>query len=132
MEGENKAIRYSAQREVIYEMLKNTKSHPSVDEIYAEVKKTMPDIGIATVYRNLRQLVSMGLVNTLETTKDSIHYDADTSEHMHFICSDCGAIKDLFMDSGLSGKIEGMGYEVEREKLVFYGVCPDCKRARAI
>ena len=132
MDSENKAMRYSAQREVIYDMLKSTKAHPSVDEIYAEVKKTLPDIGIATVYRNLRQLVSMGLVNTLETTKDSIHYDADVSEHMHFICRDCGAIKDLFMESGLTSKVEDMGYEIQREKLVLYGICPDCKRLRVM
>ncbi len=127
VDGEEKSLRYSKQRQVIYEMLKNTKSHPDVDAIYAEVKKTLPDVGIATVYRNLRQLVEAGLVTTLETTKSSIHYDADVSEHIHFICEDCGRIDDFFLDSGLKNAIENSGYELHREKLILYGLCPECR-----
>ena len=130
-ESEVKGLRYSAQLQVIYEMLKGTKSHPDVDEIYAEVKKTLPDIGVATVYRNLRRLVEAGLVTTLETKKSSIHYDADVSEHIHFICEDCGRIDDFFLDSGLKASVEKDGYELHREKLILYGLCPKCRNKNA-
>ena len=121
-----KGVRHSAQREIIYETLKSTTSHPDVDAIYNEVKRRLPDIGVATVYRNLKKLVATGKVNTLETTKDCIHYDADISNHAHFVCSRCGKIKDVFIASALTDEVENLGYKVEREKLVFYGVCPDC------
>ena len=128
--NEIKGLRYSEQRQVIYDMLKATKRHPDVDEIYEEVRKTLPDIGVATVYRNLKQLVEAGLVTTLETKKSSIHYDADVSEHIHFICEDCGRIDDFFLESGLKQKVEDSGYELKREKLILYGLCPDCRRKK--
>lgn len=121
-----KSVRHSTQREVIYETLKNTTSHPDVDAIYKEVKRRLPDIGVATVYRNLKMLVAAGKVNTLETTRNCIHYDADVSNHSHFICSECGKITDVFIKSDLTEELEKSGYRVEREKFVFYGICPEC------
>lgn len=123
---DGKTMRYSAQRRLIYETLQRTKIHPDVDWIYGAVRAEMPEIGIATVYRNLRQLVAAGLVNTLETTENSVHYDADTSEHMHFVCERCGAIKDIFIDSGVTARVEKDGYKVNREKMMLYGICPEC------
>ncbi len=101
-----KSVRHSTQREVIYETLKNTTSHPDVDAIYKEVKRRLPDIGVATVYRNLKMLVAAGKVNTLETTRNCIHYDADVSNHSHFICSECGKIQSCFKEYGRPGKIK--------------------------
>lgn len=124
---DEKGRRYSLQREIIYETLKNSNTHPDVDAIFAEVRKRLPDIGIATVYRNLRQLVAAGLVETLETTKDCIHYDADLSSHAHFVCERCGRITDL-VAVPMAEAVEKLGYTVTREKLVFYGICADCKR----
>lgn len=125
---EEKTKRSSQQRRLIYETLVSTTAHPDVESIFAEVRKKLPDIGIATVYRNLRRLVADGLVNTLETTKDCVHYDADVSNHAHFVCEKCGKIKDLFIASPMSDAVEQLGYEVKREKLIFYGVCPECGR----
>ena len=123
--------RGSLQREVIYETLKGTTAHPDVDAIFAMVKDKLPGIGVATVYRNLRALVDEGRVVTLETSLGSIHYDADVSAHAHFVCRHCGRISDLFIGSPLTKTVEELGYEVEEEKSILYGLCPDCaKEAR--
>ncbi len=120
--------RYSLQREVIYETLKSTKAHPDCETIYEMVRGKLPDIGMATVYRNLKRLVDDGLVCTLETTRDSIHYDADTSDHAHFICSECGRIIDIFASFNLEKEVEQTGFKVDKKKIIFYGICPDCKK----
>ena len=105
--------RGSLQREVIYETLKGTAAHPDVDAILAMIKDKLPGIGVATVYRNLRALVDEGRVVTLETSLGSIHYDADVSDHAHFVCRHCGRISDLFIGSPLTKSVEELGYEVE-------------------
>mgnify|MGYP000213703185 FL=1 len=120
--------RGSLQREVIYETLKGTTAHPDVDAILAMIKDKLPGIGVATVYRNLRALVDEGRVVTLETSLDSIHYDADVSDHAHFVCRHCGRISDLFIGSPLTKTVEELGYEVEEEKSILYGLCPDCAK----
>lgn len=120
--------RGSLQREVIYETLKGTTAHPDVDAILAMIKDKLPGIGVATVYRNLRALVDEGRVVTLETSLGSIHYDADVSAHAHFVCRHCGRISDLFIGSPRTETVEKLGYEVEREKSILYGLCPDCAK----
>lgn len=128
MESLGKNSRYSRQREVVYEALKATKEHPDCETVYETVKKLLPGIGMATVYRNLKRLVEDGLVVTLETTKNSVHYDADVSDHAHFICSRCGRIIDIFADFKLEKEVEKNGFSVEGKKIVFYGLCPDCRK----
>lgn len=49
-------LRYSKQRETIYQVLMEDGSHPNVDTIYTNVKKIIPDISLGTVYRNLNLL----------------------------------------------------------------------------
>lgn len=120
--------RGSLQREVIYETLKGTTAHPDVDAILAMINDKLPGIGVATVYRNLRALVDEGRVVTLETSLGSIHYDADVSDHAHFVCRHCGQISDLFIGSPLTKTVEELGYEVEEEKSILYGLCPDCAK----
>lgn len=119
----------SVQRELIYETLKGTTAHPDVETILAMVKDKLPGIGVATVYRNLRALVGEGRVVTLETSLGSIHYDADVSDHAHFVCRDCGRISDLFIGSPLTERVKTFGYKVEQEKSILYGLCPDCAKA---
>ena len=116
------------QREVIYETLKGTTAHPDVDAILAMIKDKLPGIGVATVYRNLRALVAEGRVVTWETSLGSIHYDADVSDHAHFVCRHCGRISDLFIGSPLTKTVEELGYDVEEEKSILYGLCPDCAK----
>ena len=125
------AKRRSARREVIYETLRATTAHPDADTVYASVREKMPEIGVATVYRVLRELVTEGKAVTLETTDDRIHYDADVSPHAHFICEECGRIIDIFEPPALTEKAEKMGFEVKSEKTVLYGVCPDCAKKRS-
>ncbi len=123
--------RHSQRREVIYETLKATTAHPDTDAVYAAVREKLPEIGVATVYRVLRELVAEGKAVTLETTDDRIHYDADVSPHAHFICEECGRIIDIFEPPALTEKAEKSGFIVKSEKTVLYGVCPDCAKKRS-
>ena len=59
-------MNYSKQRETILKVLRSTRSHPSVNWIYENVKKEIPDVGLATVYRNLRQLEAAGEIMRIQ------------------------------------------------------------------
>ena len=59
--------RYSRQREVVFDVLSSTDTHPTADWIYGKAKTVLPDISIATVYRNLRELVKCGRVIDVDT-----------------------------------------------------------------
>ena len=53
---EQPKTRYSKQRETIYDILMQDYTHPTVDTIYIEARKVIPDISLGTVYRNLNHL----------------------------------------------------------------------------
>ncbi|MBR2988360.1 MAG: transcriptional repressor [Clostridia bacterium] len=117
--------RRSACRDAIYETLKSTKSHPCAEWVYERVNERLP-VGIATVYRNLKQLESAGLIVAIETNQGSVHYDADVSTHGHFICEECGKIIDVDLPPAQIELAQKEGFEVKRSKVVLYGKCPNC------
>ncbi|MBQ4267067.1 MAG: transcriptional repressor, partial [Clostridia bacterium] len=66
--------RNSKQRDAVYADLISRYDHPTADEVYFSVKKDLPNISLATVYRNLKLLESEGLILRI-TTDDSDRYD---------------------------------------------------------
>ncbi len=49
-------MKYSKQREALLTLLRSTRSHPSADWLYENLRKEFPNISLGTVYRNLAQL----------------------------------------------------------------------------
>ena len=88
-------MKYSKQRSVVLEILKNTYSHPTADEVYAEAQKVYPGIGIATVYRNLNQLSEAGEIRKIPLGNGNDRYDGHLEEHYHLLCRECGRLQDL-------------------------------------
>ena len=120
-------MRFSHQRELIVNILKNRKDHPTADMVYISAKKIEPSISLGTVYRNLKLLSSEGVIDTLETVDKKIHYDGDTSNHSHFICESCGRIVDIFASHIVPKELSDIGLNVRNSKCVYYGNCTDCK-----
>lgn len=122
-------IKYSRQREAVLLYLRSTKSHPTADKVYREIRKEFPKISLGTVYRNLNLLAEQGEILRLNCGDGVEHFDATTEPHNHFACRACGAVIDLpmvefdclddKMQVDFSGQIEG--YEI-----YFYGTCEKC------
>ena len=62
----NPKSRMTHQRRIILEELRNTRSHPTADEVYEIVRKRIPKISLGTVYRNLELLSESGVIQKLE------------------------------------------------------------------
>ena len=121
-----KIERKSVSREVIYSTLASTKSHPDAEWIYEQARKEQPNLGIATVYRNLKKMSDEGKIVAIETNKGSVHYDACVLDHAHFICEKCDKILDIEFPDVPFNEAEKAGYKVKRGKVVLYGLCPNC------
>lgn len=123
--------RYSRQREMIFEYLKNTTAHPTAETVYNDLKAQSPQLSLATVYRNLNLLVEMGKAVKLDTGENVDRFDANTDNHYHFVCTCCHKVSDIF-DGILSVKsiedIVGDGFSVEGHKLFIYGKCEICNK----
>jgi Fe2+ or Zn2+ uptake regulation protein len=92
-----KGLRMTPQREVLLRLLSRTRRHPTADELYRGVRRIMPSVSPATVYRNVQQLVRAGVISTLDRP-GAQQYDANRDEHHHFICELCGTIVDVYLE----------------------------------
>jgi Fur family peroxide stress response transcriptional regulator len=124
-------LKMTNQRIAVYkEVMRNQTKHfhPTAEQIYEGVHKQLPAISLNTVYRTLTSLVEKGFVKRLSHLASSDLYDGLLSDHWHFVCTQCGAIKDVFVEEkdfpDISGKITGC---VEEIVVQIRGVCCECQ-----
>ena len=125
-----RTAKHFRKRDAILSCLRSTESHPSADWVYERVKQDIPDISLATVYRNLSLFKEQGLIQSLGTVQGVERFDGNTAPHVHYICTGCGRVVDL---PGLSVP-EEMNHAAELEsggrvaacQLTFTGTCGTC------
>lgn len=123
------ATKYSRQREEIKSYLASRKDHPTADAVYMAMRERIPNISLGTVYRNLTMLAENGEILRLRVGDGVDHFDYDTSNHYHFICSKCGSVIDLDMKSIDSiVNVAGAGFDgqIAGHVTYFYGTCGNC------
>ena len=76
-----------------------------MDQIYAELTLTLPEVSRTTVYRSLEVLTKLNLLKRVEHPGASVRFDPNIEPHHHFLCNSCGALSDL-PSSSLSGAAE--------------------------
>lgn len=123
-----KKTRMTNQKIKIMEYLRSVKSHPNAETVFKEVRKDLPAISLATVYRNLNALADAGSILRFEVNKE-FRYDADTTRHQHCVCRECGKIFDVFQ-SEISeyalNKFNHRGFTPDFVYITYYGKCKDC------
>lgn len=121
---------YSRKREAILKTLRSTKSHPTADWVYQQLKPTFPDLSLGTVYRNLSRFKEDGTIVSVGVVDGQERFDADTSPHSHFICVGCGAVLDVeegFMDPQADGMVSRINHvQVLSHQVLFRGYCAAC------
>ena len=120
------------QRQVLYEVMKSMHGHPSPEEVYAKVKKKIPAISLATVYKNIHLFVENGVFREVSMHHGSVRVEMNGEEHHHMVCSKCKAITDIGEDElGLVAKRNKLpgGFLVERYAVDVIGVCAKCQTA---
>ncbi len=126
----NTKLRKSRQRDMIVEILNNTRSHPTADDIYLEMKGEFPDLSMGNVYRNLNILVDQGSIQRLDFGSTFNRFDGNCEMHSHFICEKCHSVSDVMLKEhpDLSSFINGSEDKlVKRYKLDFFGICENCR-----
>jgi len=118
------------QRLAIVKIIAQSEGHPSVEDIYDQLRNNFPTMSLATVYRNIVTIKSLGEVLELGFPDGSNRYDGHKPyPHPHVICIKCHKIVDPDLDS-----LDEMEKEVASEtkfkilnhRLDFFGICSEC------
>lgn len=125
----------SKQRDAILAFLMTRKDHPTADTIYENVRLTIPNISLGTVYRNLALLTERGEILKLSIDGVSDRYDATTTPHLHFQCRHCNEVSDLSLHLDFDSMLKQASREfngiIEGHNTFFYGVCPQCAKNKS-
>lgn len=119
------------QRQVIYEILRNMHGHPSPEEVYARVKRRIPSISLATVYKNLHLFIESGIFHEVSLHHGSLRVETNHRPHHHLVCTRCKSISDIdAKELGLAakhGKLPG-GFLAQRYAVDVLGLCAECQQ----
>lgn len=125
------SLRMTSQRQIILQELQKRRQHMTADELYRIVRKKMPRISLATVYRNLEILSGAGMLAKLEVSGRQKCFDGDVLGHDHVSCVQCHRIENVFLDGEKEdypshGVVDG--YTIIGHRLEFVGLCPVCQK----
>jgi len=120
--------RKTQQREIIFEIIKNAPGPVSVQEILEAANTDEQSIGIATIYRTVKLLLSSHLIQSVTLPDGQARYEnAELAHHHHFHCNKCGVVTDIneccmhLHDNEVAGNL------IESHEITFFGVCKACR-----
>ncbi|MDE6314813.1 MAG: transcriptional repressor [Lachnospiraceae bacterium] len=136
-----KGLKVTSQRIGVLETLAAfPDEHLTAEEIYGKVKLQYPEIGLATVYRNVQLLLELHLIEKITLDDGCVRYEIAKQKdgksghhHHHLVCISCGNVFSFQDDllEELENRIqEKKGFQVTDHEVKFYGYCRDCATSR--
>jgi len=120
-------IYLTRQKLVLGAVFEHAKRPLTPVEICEEARKKLPSLGIATVYRAIKQFVDEGQVRAVEVPGAAPHYESAARHHHHFfLCQQCKRLYDLV---GCVRGVQALAperFRVKRHEIVLYGECESC------
>ncbi|CAB1085024.1 Ferric uptake regulation protein FUR [Olavius algarvensis Delta 1 endosymbiont] len=122
--------RITPQRLAVVKILAKSEGHPSVENIHARIKNDFSTMSLATVYKNILLIKSLGEVLELGFPDGSNRYDGNKpTPHPHVICIRCKKIVDPDLDNldELEKEVASeTNFKILNHRLDFFGICSNC------
>jgi len=127
--------RITAQRETILQIFRELPhgNHLSAEELHRQLVSRGSNVSLATTYRTLKLLSSLGLLRELDFAEGHKHYELkqDMVPHQHIICLACNTtveFEDHFLEEAGQKIGQRHSFEVIDAQFKIFGFCPECKK----
>jgi len=122
-------MRYSRQRQQIYQYVCSSHEHPTAQMVYDALRVESPKLSLGTVYRNLNQLADAGQLKKIPLPDGSCRFDGTLSNHSHIVCEQCSHVEDVWVDADwLRERVQkDADFSLTSVDLVMRGVCGACR-----
>ncbi len=120
-------MRQTKQKEKLRSLLFEKPRHFKAEEVLNIMNREEKVISLATVYRQLDDLVKQGKLKKI-TFDNVCYYDSYTGFHHHFCCEKCGKIYDVKLDTDMIDEMfmERYDHQLSMHEIVFKGICKNC------
>ena len=123
-------LKLTRQRELILGLFLKME-HITAEQMYRQLARKDPHIGLATIYRTLNLFCEAGLAQArhfgAQTQYDNVSHKG---HHDHLICTSCGKIVE-FENCDIERLQEEVarrnGFTIQTHKLELYGLCSSCR-----
>lgn len=128
-------FKLTPQREAtVRVLLENEEGHLSAEDVFLLVKKKVPEIGLATVYRTLELLSELNILQKINFGDNVTRYELSSEEsehhHHHLVCLNCGKVEEINEDwlGPIEEKVEKQfDFQIVDHRLIFQGICSECR-----
>jgi Fur family peroxide stress response transcriptional regulator len=122
--------RLTPQRAAVIQIIISSRDHPSIEQVYEQIKQQFPMMSLATIYKTVTLLKDEGEILELGFANGSTRYDGNRPyPHPHLICVRCHSIIDpqgQAIDQQVVDLAERYGYRLITHRLDLFGICPNC------
>ena len=128
----NEGLKYTQQRQAVWDELRASIEHRDAEEIYLTLKQDGLTVSRATVYRTVDVLVKNNMINKLDIGDGRLRfeYNIDSEHHDHLICTECGKIVE-FQNNEIEKLQERIAKKYKFKLLEhnhqLFGICKDCQ-----
>jgi Fur family zinc uptake transcriptional regulator len=124
-----KGWRITDQRRKLAELFAGTNGYLSPKDVYDYMKAAYPGVSFDTVYRNLRLLSEMGILEQFYFLDSGLKFRASCTahHHHHLICINCE--KTVTFDYCPMEQMSGLpdNFDILNHRFEIYGVCEACR-----
>jgi Fur family transcriptional regulator, peroxide stress response regulator len=131
IQTDDKILGLTKQREVVFQVIRESLGHLTANEVFDEAKALLPTISFATVYNSLRYLKDAGHIAEIQFGNGASRFDKMTSRHDHALCSKCGELVDMHIELPkeiLQRAAEFSKFKPESIEITLRGLCPKCQQ----
>jgi Fur family transcriptional regulator, peroxide stress response regulator len=122
------------QRSIIFEAMAAVSGHPSPEEVYNKVRRKIPSISLATVYKNLHQFVEAGILKEVSPHHGSVRVELNHEAHHHLVCTVCHSIADVSQEELEPVRLRkgaAPAFRVQSYSVDVLGVCATCQQKQS-
>jgi Fur family ferric uptake transcriptional regulator len=120
-----KKLRLTKQLKVILHVIFNSSDHPTVDEIYIRARELSNSISKPTVYRSVKKLSDLEVIQKHDFGLGKAHYEIVTYHHHHIVNIVTGQVVEFTSEKLEILKNEianNLGFKLIDHRLDLYGV----------
>jgi len=128
-----KGYKATPQRIAICRIILNSRTHPSAQQVYEEVKKIHSTVSLATVYKTLEVLRDLDLIQEINFPKGQARFDSYMNPHINLVCLKCGSITDLddaTVKEITRKVIASTKFKPTGQRVDVNGICQKCSRIK--
>ena len=121
-------LKVTPQRLKIVMMLEKH-GHINIEDLYGEMLKEFPSVSLATIYKNINQMIDNGLIQEVKLPRSKSVYELIKDPHLHMVCDKCHKVEDVVV--GTEKIIEEAeklsGYIITESFITLRGICAECQ-----